>query len=102
MEIKIFDQALEGFLTALGEKELAKALRTIDLLETFGNKLGMPHARKISADIFELRVRGKREIRIFYTFHKRQVVLLSGFIKKTDKTPAGEIRVANKKRLTLI
>jgi phage-related protein len=54
----------------------------------------MPHSKKIVADIFELRVRGQQEVRIFYCFYKNQIHLLSGFVKKSQKTPAKEIQKA--------
>jgi len=72
-------------------------LRTIDLLEKFGQKLGPPHTKKISANIFELRVPGKQEVRVFYSFHKSQIFLLHGFIKKSQKIPPREIKIAFQK-----
>ena len=97
MEIKILDSSLEEFIESLQKPTIAKVLRTIDLLEEFGSKLGMPHTKKISARLFELRIRGAQEIRIFYTFHKSQIYLLHGFIKKSERTPQKEIRTALQK-----
>ena len=97
MEIKILDSSLEEFIESLQKPTIAKVLRTIDLLEEFGSKLGMPHTKKISARLFELRIRGAQEIRIFYTFHKSQIYLLHGFIKKSDRIPKKEIRTALQK-----
>jgi len=97
MEIRIFDTALEKFIKSLQKPTIAKVLRVIDLLEIFGPKLGTPHTKKISARLFELRVIGKQEIRIFYTFHKSQTFLLHGFVKKSQKIPQKEIKVAFQK-----
>lgn len=94
MEIRIFDDALERFIQSLEKPTIAKVLRTIDLLEMFGQRLGMPHTKKVSERLFELRIRGRQEVRIFYTFHKKSVILLCGFVKKSDKTPRKEIRIA--------
>ncbi|MHA1658559.1 MAG: type II toxin-antitoxin system RelE/ParE family toxin [Promethearchaeota archaeon] len=47
--------------------------------------------------LFELRIRGKQEVRIFYTFHKSQIILFHGFVKKSQKIPKKEIRVAFQK-----
>ena len=102
MEVKTFDSSLAKFLSSLGDSDLAKVLRTIDLLEIFGSRLNMPHTKKISDGIFELRIRGKKEVRILYAFHKNQAILLNGFIKKGRKTPRSEIKTAIHKRLTLI
>ena len=83
--------SVERFLESLTVKEAAKAIRTIELLEEFGNKLGMPHSRHLADKLSELRMRGKREIRIFYCFHKNKVFLLHAYIKKTQKTPEKEL-----------
>lgn len=87
MDIRIND-SIESFLGTLQPPELAKVLRTIDLLEEFGSDLGLPHSRHLAGGLLELRVRGKREVRIFYCFYKHRAVLLHAFIKKTPENPA--------------
>ena len=57
----------------------------------------LPHTKKISANLFELRISGKQEIRIFYSFHKSQIFLLHGFVKKSQKIPQKEIKIASQK-----
>ncbi len=51
-------------------------------------------------NLFELRIRGRnRAIRIFYCFKKgRIIILLHGFVKKTDKTPLKELGLALRRR----
>ena len=56
----------------------------------------MPHSKKITGDLFELRIRGRQEIRILYTFYRSQIILLHGFIKKTPKIPPKELKIAAK------
>ena len=86
--------SVETFLEALSEKEIAKTIRTVELLEEFGNDLGMPHSKHLSDGLLELRIRGKREIRIFYCFDKNRAILLHAFVKKTQKTPEKELSKA--------
>ena len=93
MQIDLLD-SVETFIESLTEKEIAKVIRTIELLEEFENKLGMPHSKHLDDGLLELRVRGKREIRIFYCFCKSKAVLLHAFIKKTQKTPEKELNKA--------
>ncbi len=93
MQIILLD-SVEAFLESLNEKEIAKAIRTIELLEEFGNNLGMPHSKHLTDGLLELRIRGKREIRIFYCFNKNKAILLHAFIKKTQKTPERELNKA--------
>jgi phage-related protein len=85
MQIILLD-SVEEFLSSLNEKEVAKAIKTIELLEEFENNLGMPHSRHMSDGLLELRIRGTREIRIFYCFRKNTAVLLHACIKKTQRT----------------
>ncbi len=94
MKIQIFDKSLEKFIASLEKSTIAKVLRTINLLELFGPQLEMPHVKKISNGLFELRIEGKQKIRIFYTFYKDEIVLLHSFIKKSTKTPKKEINNA--------
>ncbi|MBI3335904.1 MAG: type II toxin-antitoxin system RelE/ParE family toxin [Candidatus Portnoybacteria bacterium] len=94
MEINIFDDSLEKFIFSLEKPTIAKILRTIDLLEEFGHRLGLPHSKKINSSLFELRIRGIQEVRILYTFHKNTIVLLHGFVKKSKKIPQKEIKTA--------
>lgn len=93
MQIILLD-FVETFLESLTEKEIAKVIRTVELLEEFGNKLGMPHSKHLSDGLLELRIRGKREIRIFYCFDKNKAILLHAFVKKTQKTPEKELSKA--------
>jgi len=101
MKIRIFDISLEKFVKSLQKPTIAKVLRTIDLLEEFGPKLEFPHAKKISARLFELRINGKQEIRIFYTFHKSQIYLLHSFVKKSQKILPKELKIAYQKLKSL-
>jgi len=93
MQIDLLN-SVETFIESLPEKEIAKVIRTVELLKEFGNKLGMPHSKHIDNGLLELRIRGKREIRIFYCFYKNKAVLLHACIKKTQKTPVKELNKA--------
>lgn len=97
MEIRIFDTSLEKFIKTLQKPTIAKVLRSIDLLEQFGQQLGPPHTKKITDNLFELRISGKQEVRIFYTFYKSRIFLLHGFVKKSQKIPSKEIKIALQK-----
>ncbi len=93
MQIILLD-TIVTFLKSLTEKEVAKAIKTIELLEEFENQLSMPHSKHLTDGLLELRIRGTREIRIFYCFHKNKAVLLHAYIKKTQKTPEKELHKA--------
>ncbi len=101
MQIQFFGDHVEEFIRGIEKHTIAKVLRTIDLLERFGYGLGMPHSKKINAQLFELRVRGQQEVRIFYTFRQSTIVLLHGFIKKSSPIPDRELQTARQRLHTL-
>ncbi|MEX1013550.1 MAG: type II toxin-antitoxin system RelE/ParE family toxin [Candidatus Paceibacterota bacterium] len=94
MNVIILDDSLENFIKSLDKITLAKVIHKIELLEKFGNRLEMPHSKKINKDLFELRISGNLEIRIFFTFYKNKAILLNGFRKKSNKLPKNEINKA--------
>ncbi|MBU0569907.1 type II toxin-antitoxin system RelE/ParE family toxin [Patescibacteria group bacterium] len=95
------EKPVEEFIKSLDSSTIAKVAHEIDLLEKHGPFLGMPHARKLCKELYELRIRGKQEIRIIYLFFKRNIYLLHAFKKKKQKTPRKEISTA-KKRLVVL
>lgn len=101
MEIR-FDYQVEKFVASLEKSTIAKVLRTIDLLERFGHQLGLPQSKKVKSNLFELRIHGQQAVRIFYTFKNGVVILLYGFIKKSQKIPKRELEQAIKKMYHLI
>jgi len=97
MKVRLFDSKIEAFVASLEKGTIAKVLRTIDLLELFGNQLALPHSKKVAPRLFELRVRGIQAVRIFYMFYKEEAVLLHGFITKTGRIPSREVKTALQK-----
>jgi len=97
----IYDNSVGKAILKLEETSMAKVVRTIALLEKFGEELRMPHSKKITSKLFELRIKGKQEIRIFYTFLNKNTILLHLFIKKSQKTPPNEIATAQRKLANL-
>lgn len=89
------DNPIEEFIRSLQKPTQAKVIRVVELLEKYGNNLGTPYSKKIVNKIYELRIRGREEVRIFYAFGTNRVVyLLHGFKKKTQETPKREIDIA--------
>ena len=88
----------QQFIDSLPVKMKAKAMRQISLLQEFGNELREPYSKQIDTGLFELRVKFASDItRIFYFFVIGDgIILTNGFIKKTMKTPKGEIELARK------
>ena len=75
---------------------LADYARLVELLIEYGPNLRLPHSRAFGGGLFELRPRGRSGIgRAFYCFLVgKRVVVLHAFIKKAQKTPPEELRMA--------
>jgi len=97
------DELVRDFIENQDKFTYAKAMRMLDLLKEHGPNLGMPYSKYMKDGLYELRVRGKSEARIFYIFQiENTVVLLHAFKKKGQKTPTKELHIAlqRKKELT--
>jgi phage-related protein len=55
-----------------------------------------PHVRHIRSQLWEIRLKGKGGIAraLYVTAKEQRVVILRAFIKRTEKTPRGEIELA--------
>ncbi len=62
----------------------------------YGPHLGLPHTDSFGGGLFELRLKGVEGIaRVFFcTLVEREIVMLHSFIKKSQKTPDKELRLA--------
>lgn len=93
------------FLDKNAQKELREFSEEVQLefegyfkiLELEG-RLDFPQARKLTKDIFEIRVKLKGEYRGFYAYiGKLDVVVLHFFGKKTQKTPIKNLKIAQRR-----
>lgn len=62
----------------------------------FGWPIGMPYSRKLESKLWEVRtsLTDGKIARVIFTLVDDDMVLLHGFIKKTQKTPATELETA--------
>ena len=64
----------------------------------FGWPIGMPLIRKLDKDLWEVRTHLEDGIaRVLFTVRENRMVLLHGFIKKSQKTPKNELETAKKR-----
>ena len=81
-------------LSRENRKSIGEDIKTLQ----FGWPVGMPLARKVADDLWELRSHISSGIaRTFFTVYQRRIVLLHGFVKKARKTPANELAVAKRR-----
>ncbi len=95
-KIDYFNEKVEKEVLKLPKKLLARYLRMTDVMAEFGPDLGMPHTRSMGDGLFELRLKAQEGIaRVFYcTVINKKIVMLHSIVKKTQKTPPKELRLA--------
>ena len=73
--------------------------RIAEMMVEQGPNLGMPYTRAFGDGLFEIRARGAEGIgrAFFCTLVGRRIVILHGFIKKSQETPTQELKTARKR-----
>ena len=78
-------------LSAIDRKTIGEDIKTVQ----FGWPLGMPLVRKLEKDLWEIRVHlDGRIARVLFTVSSGKIVLLHGFIKKSQATPQPDLKLA--------
>lgn len=74
----------------------ASFTRIAERMVEHGPNLGMPYTKAFGEGLFEIRARGAEGIgrAFFCTMVGRRIVILHGFIKKSQETPAHELKTA--------
>lgn len=82
-ELKKFNDSVQALFTAY-----VKVLAQDGLLAE-------PYGKKINKQLFEIRIKWKGEYRVIYAYIDRKtIIILKAFVKKTQKTPLNEIKIA--------
>lgn len=72
----------------------------LDLMRVqFGWPIGMPLVRSLKDGLWEVRssLPSQRIARLVLCFYEETLIVLHGFIKKTQKTPAADLAVAKRR-----
>ncbi len=78
-------------LSATDRKTIGEDIKTVQ----YGWPLGMPLVRKLDKDLWEVRIHLEPRIaRVLFTVYDSKIVLLHGFIKKSQATPAVDMKLA--------
>jgi phage-related protein len=88
------------FVDSLDNKAAARIDAFIERLRVYGNRMQGKFVKKLTDDIFELRVKQfDRIFRILFFYQPGMlIVITSGFQKKTQETPPAEITRAEQLR----
>jgi len=71
--------------------------RIVGLMETFGlERVHEPYLKHLQGRLWEMRLKGREGIAraIYVTAIGQRVVIARAFVKKTQKTPRGELELA--------
>src|SRR3989344_6296400 len=94
----ILHPEVRRFLKSLTPELKMRSSEQLILLKTFGRQLSPPDSKKVSPELFELRIVGAIQIRLMYGFVGDNIALVvSGFVKKSQKIPPRELKLAHKR-----
>lgn len=94
--IHYYSEAVQAVILDLPATLQARYIGLTDRMRMVDANLGEPHTKAMGDGLFELRLMGAEGIaRVMYcTLSGRRIVILHGFIKKTQKTPRAELETA--------
>ena len=95
--VEFLNDDVETEFLAIPKNLQARLVRITDLIESYGlENLGMPYVRHLQDKLWEIRGKGKNGIAraLYVAVVGRRVIVLRVFVKKTQKTPPGEINLA--------
>ena len=95
-EISYYSKVVQDTILELPDTLAARYIVLMRRMVALGPNLGEPHTKAMKNGLFELRLKGAEGIaRVFYcTQVGRRIVILHSFVKKTNRTPAGELDMA--------
>ncbi|CUA85893.1 type II toxin-antitoxin system RelE/ParE family toxin [Pseudidiomarina woesei] len=95
-----FYRGVDEDLLSIPPKIQARMIRLLELMETHGPNLGPPHTKSLGNGLFELRVKAQEGIArgVFCYLNGERICVLSVFVKKTQKVPQNEIKIARKRQ----
>lgn len=66
--------------------------------------IGMPLCRPLAGSLWEVRsqISNGKIARVIFCVHEENMVLLHGFIKKSQKTPIQDLQLAKRRQRTLM
>jgi phage-related protein len=95
--VETLNETVDAEVAELPADMRARLVRISELIESVGlPNVKEPHVRHVRGQLWEIRLKGKAGIAraLYVTARAQRVVILRAFIKKTEKTPTGEIDLA--------
>lgn len=97
--LEFYSESVQDEVLAWTDGIQASFTRITEQMMEHGPNLGMPYTRAFGEGLFEIRAKGREGIgrAFFCMLVGRRVVILHGFIKKAEQTPAKELRTARQR-----
>jgi phage-related protein len=94
--IHFFNPSTQAAILAWPDGVLASFVKITEQMTQSGPNLGMPYTKAMGDGLFEIRARGPEGIgrAFFCTLVGQRIVVLHGFIKKSQATPPNELKLA--------
>jgi len=87
---------VRDFIDKQPDEVQAEYLKIVDQLEKDG-RLIEPFGKKLDRELFEIRVRRGKQIRVLYFYFTDDLVIgVHGFVKKSQRTPQNEMKQARR------
>ena len=87
------------YTIGLSFSTLPNFLHIAEMIEEFGPALGSPYTKALGDGLFEIRAKGREGIgrSFFCTVKGQEVIILNSFIKKSQKIPKKELKIARQR-----
>jgi phage-related protein len=95
--VETLNAIVDEELAALPADMRARFVRIAELIEAVGlPNVRQPHVKHIVGALWEIRLKGRAGVAraLYVTVVQQRVVVVRVFVKKTQKTPVGEIDIA--------
>jgi len=94
--ISYYSDGVQTEILSLPDTLAARYIVLTRRMVVLGPNMGTPHTKAFGDGLFELRLKGAEGIaRVFFcTLVAKRIVMLHSFIKKSDKTPLRERKIA--------
>jgi len=97
--IEYYSEAVEEWVMGMPAGIRARYYAISNRMKTQGPDIGMPHVKPMGDGLYEIRAKGPEgQGRVFYcTVQAKKIIMLHGFIKKTQATPKRELDIARRR-----
>ena len=95
--VEFLNTTVRDEITAMPPDIRARLERIVNLIQSHGlTNVHEPFVKHLEGPLWEMRMKGRDGIgrAIYVTVSQRRVIIVRGFIKKTQKTPLRELEIA--------